>query len=160
MGMSEAYAPCQRGAAEHTMAKITFFLGLAGSGKTWQAKRLEEETGAERFEGILGKENPEALPRIIQLLKAGRSCSIEEIQFCRPQWREWIEARLRSQAPDVEIEWYCFENDLEKANWNVENRPDKGNILELHYWNEQWHDLYEYPKGVEPTPIYRIPKRR
>ncbi len=47
------------------MAKVTFILGLAGSGKTFHAEPLREATGAEVFEGV---EHHKSLPMIVQRL--------------------------------------------------------------------------------------------
>ena len=39
------------------MAKITFILGLSGSGKTYLSERLKKETGAEVFTNLLADDS-------------------------------------------------------------------------------------------------------
>ena len=138
------------------MAKVTFLLGLAGSGKSYRADKLKKETGAEIFEGTEGKENLGMLPNIVQHLRQGKNCIVEEIAYCRPQGREKVVTYLRYHVPDVQIEWLCFENNLESANWNVRNRKNKGDINGHLAINQCWHRLYQYPEGATIVPITRI----
>ena len=138
------------------MARITFLLGLAGSGKTHRAEQIARDTGAKIFEGIASDLNPGMLSEIVQRLKDGKSCIVEEIAFCIPAKREMVIAQLGASVPDAEIEWVCFENDLESANWNVRHRKNKGDIENHIAWNKRWFNLYKYPDGAVPIPITRI----
>ncbi len=141
------------------MAKVTFLLGLAGSGKSFLAEKLKMETGAEIFEGTEGKENPEMLPTMVQHLRGGKNCIVEEIAYCRPQGRQKVVTYLRSHVPNVQIEWLCFENNLESANWNVRNRKNKGDIRGHLAINQCWHGWYQYPDGATIIPITRIDEK-
>ncbi len=138
------------------MAKITFFLGLAGSGKSHLAEMLEKETGAAMFEGPAG--NKEVKLRMLQHLAGGGSCIVEEIAYCLPSQREAIVLEICSKIPEIEIEWICLENDLESANWNVKHRNIEGkeNVLGHLRINQCYHGLYIYPGGVKAIPIYRV----
>jgi RecA-family ATPase len=49
------------------MAKVTFILGLSGSGKTYLAQKIKTETGAKVFENIL--EDGSSLVVLIECLK-------------------------------------------------------------------------------------------
>ena len=140
------------------MAKVTFVLGLCGAGKTFLANQLKSETGAEIFEGIVGAHNPTGLRDMLDRLRQGMDCVVEEIAYCCAHSRETIVKILRSQVPGVEIEWICLENDLESANWNVTHRDEveKQNIQGHIDINRKYHCLYTYPDGATIKPIIRI----
>jgi hypothetical protein len=72
-----------------------------------------------------------------------------------PSYRDEIVQQL-SQVSGVEINWICYENDLESANWNVIHRKDKEDPpghLEI---NLRLHPHYEYPADAKIIPIQRI----
>jgi hypothetical protein len=64
--------------------------------------------------------------------------------------------RYLAQAPDTQIEWLCFENDLESANWNVTHRTNKGDAANHHGINAKQYPRYTYPDGARRIPITRI----
>ena len=143
------------------MAKVTFLLGLAGSGKTCRAEELKSETGAEIFEGTEGENKEELMRAMVQRLRDGKNCAVEEIAYCLPSRREAIVATLCSLVPDIEIGWICFENDLESANWNVQHRKHKRDAIQGHlHINQCYHGLYIYPSGVTVIPITRTDENR
>jgi hypothetical protein len=135
------------------MAKVTFILGLSGSGKTYLSRRLQTETGAELFENVLSDDT--SVPALIECLKAGKDCIVDEVRFCLPTYRDGIIQPL-SQIPGLETHWICFENDLESANWNVMHRTNKGDPEGHLDLNLRLHPHYEYPAGAEIIPIQRI----
>jgi hypothetical protein len=137
---------------EKCMAKITFLLGLCGSGKSHLANQLNMATGATVFDSVL---NASSFTRIEQCLRAGKDCIVEEISFCLEQNRGVIQPFL-STVPDLEIEWICFENDLESANWNVTHRKNKSNAEDHRRINANVHPQYTYPDGARRIPITRI----
>src|SRR5437016_6119523 len=98
------------------MPSLTFVIGLCGSGKTWHAERLQAETGAKLFEGVVEKKQ---FPEVIECLLAGDNCIVEEISFCDANNRQVLVGNIARLVPGVEIKWVCLENDLEAANWNV-----------------------------------------
>lgn len=134
------------------MAKVTFLLGLAGSGKTYLADRLKRKTGAEVFESLI---HNNACPALIQCLRDGKDCIVEEISYCIPSCRDQIMQYL-SQVRGLQVEWICFENDLESANWNVAHRTNKGDAEGHRRLNEVVHSLYMYPERAKVVPIKRI----
>lgn len=89
-------------------------------------------------------------------------CIVEEIAYCCPQSRHTIVKALRSQIPEVDIEWICFENDLEGANWNVQHRDDSGKQdIQGHIdINRKYHRVYTYPHGATIRPIMRVNQSR
>jgi hypothetical protein len=67
------------------MPTVTFILGLCGSGKTWLAEQMHEETGAQLFDEPIGEK---LQPKIVQCLKEGRDCIVEELFYCVPGYRD------------------------------------------------------------------------
>jgi len=49
-------------------------------------------------------------------------------------------------VPNVEIEWWCIKNDMEKANKNCIERKNKGNPQGHIHLNEKWSKCYTYPE--------------
>jgi hypothetical protein len=140
------------------VVKLTFVIGLCGSGKTYHSEQLAKETGAELFEGLVEKQQTD-LPRLLQCLKDGKDCVVEEISFCRPDNREFITRLLSQKVPDAQIEWICIENDLEAANWNVTHRTNKGEADRHMEINGRVHQQYSYPDDCTLLPITRIRPR-
>jgi len=122
------------------MAKVTFLLGLAGSGKSFRAEMLKRGSGAEIFEGTKG--DPGVKRKMLGHLESGGSCIVEEIAYCIPTQRENIVSQICAVTPDIEIEWLCFENNLENANWNVKHRRNKADAQGHLRINMYYHGLY------------------
>ena len=135
------------------MAKLTFILGLSGSGKTYLSERLKKETGAEVFTNLLADEN--GLTSLIAFLRDGKDCIVDEVRFCLPAYREQILQSL-SQFTGLDMRWICYENDLETANWNVIHRTNKGDPEGHLDINLRLHPHYTYPANAEIVPIQRI----
>ena len=135
------------------MAKITFILGLSGSGKTYPSERLKRETGAEVFTNLLVDDS--GLSALIESLRNGKDCIVDEVRFCLPAYREQILQSL-SQITDLEMRWICYENDLETANWNVIHRTNKGDPEGHLDLNLRLHPHYTYPANAEIVQIQRI----
>jgi hypothetical protein len=135
------------------MAKVTFILGLSGSGKTYLSERLKRETGSEVFTDLLSDDS--RLASFIECLRNGRDCIVDEVRFCLPAYREQIVQSL-AQITDLEIHWICYENDLDKANWNVIHRKNKGDPEGHLDINLRLHPHYTYPAHAEIIPIQRI----
>src|SRR5882672_5364135 len=110
------------------MPKVTFLLGLAGSGKSHLAEELRRATNAAVLEGVLGPHDPLAVDGPTKRLLEGKDCIVEEIALCFEENRELIVSYLESSVPGVEIAWICFTNDPESAEWNVRHRRNKSDI--------------------------------
>jgi hypothetical protein len=135
------------------MAKLTFVLGLSGSGKTHLSEQLEKQTGARLFTSLLADDS--GLIVLLNCLKDGKDCIVDEVRFCLSAYRESI---IQALAPiaDLEIHWICFENDLETANWNVIHRTNKGDAEGHLNINLRLHPHYTYPANAEIIPLHRI----
>jgi deoxyadenosine/deoxycytidine kinase len=135
------------------MAKITFILGLSGSGKTYLSERLKKETGAEVFTNLLADDS--GLNALIESLRDGKDCIVDEVRFCLQAYREQILQSL-SQITSLDMRWICYENDLETANWNVIHRTNKGDPEGHLDINLRLHPHYTYPANAQIVPIQRI----
>jgi len=135
------------------MAKITFILGLSGSGKTYLSERLKKETGAEVFTNLLSDDS--SLTALVESLRDGKDCIVDEVRFCLAAYREQILKSL-AQITSLDMRWICYENDLETANWNVIHRTNKGDPEGHLDINLRLHPHYTYPANAEIVPIQRI----
>lgn len=135
------------------MPKVTFILGLSGSGKTHLSEQLKKETGAEIFANLLSDDS--RLSALIECLRHGKNGIVDEVRFCLPAYREQIIQSL-AQISDLEMRWICYENDLETANWNVIHRTNKGDPEGHLDINLRLHPHYTYPANAEIIPIQRI----
>jgi hypothetical protein len=136
------------------MAKLTFLLGLCGSGKTYIAERLATQTGAKLFTDFLQDQNKN-FPMLVQNLSSGNDCIIDEWKYSIPRFRDKILADLVN-VPDLELEWICFENDRASADWNVRQRKNKGDVEGHLRINEFLSDVYQWPEQAQILKITRI----
>jgi hypothetical protein len=136
------------------MAKLTFLLGLCGSGKTYIAERLATQTGAKLFTDFLQDQNKN-FPILLQNLSSGNDCIIDEWKYSIPRFRDKILADLVN-VPDLELEWICFENDRASADWNVRQRKNKGDVEGHLRINEFLSDVYQWPEQAQILKITRI----
>src|SRR5438105_14227294 len=107
------------------MAKVTFILGLCGSGKTYLAEQLKNETGAEVFENLLS--DGSRLPALVECLRDGKDCVVDDARCCLPAYRNEIVQHL-SRIICLKMRRICYEDDLECACWNVIHRKNKGDL--------------------------------
>ncbi len=138
------------------MAKVSFLLGLCGSGKSHLAEDIVHRTGAKYIDSLLAE--PSRMSLLFEILTRGEDCVVEEAAFCTEEGRSQIVKAL-ARIPSVEVEWICFENNVESANWNVRHRLNKGDALGHLEINRRLSIVYTYPSGTVPRPIYRIPGR-
>lgn len=136
------------------MAKLTFLLGLCGSGKTFIAERLATQTGAELFSDFLQDQNKN-FPALVKNLSSGVDCIIDEWKYSIPRFRDKILADLVNVA-NLEVEWICFVNDRASADWNVVHRTNKADIEGHLRINEFLSDVYQYPAPAQILKITRI----
>jgi hypothetical protein len=137
------------------MPKITFILGLCGSGKTFLAQELYRETGARVFENLLGDRTGSYYREFLRYVEGGNDAIVDEYQYCMAWRREEI-LRDLSRVGNLHVEWICFENDLQSANWNVTHRTSKADPEEHHWINEWLTSRYTCPEGGKVIPIARL----
>lgn len=138
------------------MPIVTFVIGLCGSGKSFHVDRLSKARQVSVFESIVEKNEFDLL---FEKLREGHDCVVEEISFCWPDNRQLVIEDLKERLPDVRVEWFCLENDLAAANWNVVNRTNPRDTKRQLKINAQVSAAYSYPDGCEPVPVFRIPEK-
>lgn len=117
------------------MPKIIFLVGLAGSGKTRKGKKMQQEDGFVWVDSIEHKSPDGARKKyqtLIDHLRGGHNCVAEELQTLDPGYRTHIEAELKKEVRNLEVEFWFFEKDLVKATRNVLSRPDDKKKIEDH----------------------------
>jgi hypothetical protein len=132
------------------MSKVTFVIGLSGSGKTHMVDGM---TGVRKIQESFFARRDEFFAAI----KAGEDCVISERAFLRKENQEEIVREILATAPDTEIEWFCFENNLEKANRNCQReRKDKqpGSEAAHMRMNEADSRFYNYPADATILPVW------
>lgn len=148
------------------MATITVVTGLLGSGKSILIAKLRMQTAAVYIEHfftdtssgfILGHPHfkfEKYKTLLLPALLAGDDCVIEEVSFCSPPIREAFIRMVRIDVPDTVIVWKFFENDLAKANRNVDyrNASDKTQQMDINYG---LHHRYVIPSDAEVLPIWQ-----
>jgi hypothetical protein len=80
----------------------------------------------------------------------------KKVYYCIPSYRKALERPLREDVPGGEIEWVCFANDLDAANWNVTNRKNKSDAETHRGINGRLHPLYVCTVDTPILPIHRI----
>ena len=140
--------------ARRRMAKLTFLLGLCGSGKTYIAERLATQTGADLFSDFL-QDQSKNLPLLLKNLSSGIDCIIDEWKYSIPRFRDKILVDLVN-VPNLQVEWICFENDRANADWNVVHRTNKADAEGHLRINEFLSDVYQYPAQAQILKITRI----
>ncbi len=79
------------------MPKVTFILGLSGSGKTHLSEQLKRETGAEIFANLLSDDS--GLSALIERLRHGEDGIVDEVRFCLPAYREQSHSSDKQRRP-------------------------------------------------------------
>ncbi len=141
------------------MPKAIFLVGLCGAGKSRKAKQMQKD-GFVWVEGIHG--DPKAFLKLMDSLRAGDNCVVEEFQTLTAGYRSYIEGWLKQAIPAVEVEFWFFEKDIVTATRNLLERPDDKKRIEDHLLiNGRNYDLYDIPPGpgtvilpIEPPTPY------
>lgn len=118
------------------MARVIFLVGLCGSGKTRKGKTMQEEEGFVWVDSIEHRSEDgtrENYQTLIDHLRRGQHCVAEELQTVDPDYRVHIEAQLKMEVEDLEVEFWFFEKDLVKATRNILSRPNEKKRIEDHF---------------------------
>src|SRR5438067_644722 len=122
------------------MPRAVLIVGLCGSGKSYLACELEkqgyvcldESFEDKRFAADTGDLSRGKFDTLVRLLKAGKNCAYTDAMLMDPknyqQFQPWL--KELQAMPDVTVEWVWFANDLEAANYNCINDPNRTDGLE------------------------------
>lgn len=143
------------------MAKLTFILGLCGSGKSYLANSIKnsnpsvliiDEGFNPLFDKVIFDKN---YNKIISSLKKDIDCIVIEIALCQEEFRKYLISKYFSDIPGLIIEWKCFENNIQKANKNLNNKNrNKGDISGHRQINLNISGNYTYPDNSVILEIY------
>ncbi|HKB88488.1 MAG TPA: hypothetical protein VKC53_02435 [Patescibacteria group bacterium] len=143
------------------MSKFTFILGLAGSGKSFLAKEMKQKDKSllvvdDDFHPIQNKDKfDKDIEKIKQAVLNNSDIVIIEGAFCFKDFRDPMRGYLKLLFPTVDFEWMCFENNIAKANKNLDNEDRKDRNPEGHKnMNINTSAKYSYPDECKIIPIF------
>jgi len=147
-------------------AKAIFVTGLPGSGKSCLIGSLANDVvvfddyKANAIDDNSSFDHGRRLPELIAALREGGTCVISDIDFCRPSSQAEAETHLRSVYADVDIEWWCFENDPRQCARNVKQRARSArrdlnaDLAKL----REYSPIYVIPARANILPVWRPPQ--
>jgi len=130
------------------MPKSIFLVGLCGAGKTRKAVEMQRR-GFVFVEGFEG--NPTEAQKLMDSLRAGSNCVVEEMQTLAAAYRANLEAHLKQEIPGVDVEFWFFEKKIIKATLNVLCRPADKPVEDHLLINGRVYDHYDLP--TDPKAI-------
>jgi hypothetical protein len=148
---------------------VKIIVGLCGSGKSHLAGDLaqqgyvvlDEKFAGERFAADSTHLSPRKFEVLVEQLQQGKNCAFTEAMLMFPQVQQTFQPcldRLRAMK-GVTVEEVFFENDLEAANHNCMNDPNREDGTLWTRQNEVWSPMYHIPDGLTPRQIERIPDK-
>lgn len=105
--------------------KITFLVGLPGSGKTFLGEQLAEDPNVTYLDDITVKGGLDELDYAVNALGA-TDIVVSDVFLCRERDRTSALKHLKRIAPGYEVVWVFFENAPEKCVKNVRHRAKSG----------------------------------
>lgn len=137
------------------MAKVTFILGLCGSGKTFTANKM---AGVKKFdEDFIVEEHQQQ--ELFNAQRGGKDCVVIEVNYCWSEFRDPFVQRLLKEVPGTTIEWIAFENDLATANRNCQLRENKGDAVRHMEINGRLSRNYTMPPGADVKTIFPLQEK-
>jgi len=141
------------------MGTLTIIMGLCGSGKSHLLAELISKSPMGAYvkdEGLLTEHFEDNYKYLLDSLKNRINSFVAGGEFCFKNNQEILISRLKKDIPDLKIEYYAFENDLEKANNNVKKRTNKSDVKGHMQINAKLSNDYYIPKGSNIVPIFTI----
>jgi predicted kinase len=132
--------------------KITFIIGLPGSGKTTFAK--EQYPSAVILDDFCLLKDP--LGQLRKLLKDGKHCIVIDPYLCYRHNQDNARRRLANLRA---LEWVFFENCPKLCLANVEARAKKGDNRVVAEFIRQASSHYYIPKGANIREVYHAPAK-
>lgn len=124
--------------------RVTFLIGLPGSGKTWYINNVLKSKG---YDLII--DDPKDSKEIDRGIAEGLRMLISDPWLCDLDIRRRAVAKFRDNHWGVDA--IFFENDQSKCKKNIRRRNDGRLVNNLHAFN------YDVPPGVQTIPIWNPP---
>lgn len=134
--------------------KVTFIVGLPGSGKTHLLNKIVNENTF-----TVGFDDPDehSLELALEMLKNNLNVVFADCNLCIEENRKNAKQIILNAFPETKIEWIFFENSPEKCFNNVTLRGKKGDERNVSADIHNLSTLYLYD-GVGVLEIYQAPK--
>lgn len=130
---------------------ITIIVGLPGSGKTILGKAMSQ--GGVFLDDVDKHGGLEAIIRTVAQKVA--NIVIADPHLCLRAAQEYAKAKLQELAPDYEIIWDFFENDVVACENNIQHRISQGDERAVFALLRHYAKQYHIPAGVKPRKIWR-----
>lgn len=136
--------------------RLLIVTGLPGSGKSHLIKTklrnnvtglCVEDFHANAIDHSPAVEKSRHFTALQEALRAGHDCIIADIEFCHRERREVVAYTFKSVLPEIEIEYHCLRNQLERCKSNIERRGRNG-LQEEKRKAEALSKIYEIPNGA------------
>lgn len=129
---------------------IICYVGLPGSGKTFQAEKLQKESPSSiLFDDV----KIEDIGLIAESARIYNTIILTDPWFCDEHCRERSTKKLKETiGNDLIIDWRFFENDIEQCRKNVEFRADG---REVNGSLRRFSKIYKVPEGYKPIPVWK-----
>ena len=135
--------------------RITYIIGLPGSGKTFLANELN------RTENNYIIDDPKSFTKDILPYLDGRDLIITDPILCIPKIRKksWIVITQglfenNIDQKNITAQYIYFENDIDKCKKNVKRRKKEGDNRDVEISIELLSELYEIPYGINSMDIW------
>lgn len=131
------------------MSKVTFIVGLPGSGKSHLVSEMVKVENAVVFDD---KYKPiDCLTAISQ----GVNVIVADPLLCPAKDQQSVAKSLRNLYENLNVHWIYFENDPEACLANVERRAAKGDLREVRTAIRLLSKHYFIPQGADVRKVWR-----
>lgn len=145
------------------MPKLHVFIGLPGSGKSYQLDRLGEmglvnrdciihDYHASDLDGSGEVCSSRHYQSLVDKLDSGENCAVADIKFCEKDSRDKFLKEMRNSVKNIEFIIKYFENKPDICKKNVENDNGRAAHSRIEKINEFTH-RYEIPLGAEVIEV-------
>lgn len=143
------------------MAILTVVVGLPGAGKSsYMQKHKLACPGVYAEDYMAGSRDDSSHLRdsrhheaLVHNLNDGKDCMLADIELCRREKQQELEAIIREHAPGTCIRWVVFRNDAAACKRNALRRARSGVQEELTKI-DRLSRIYYTPANTQPVPVW------